>query len=202
MKVILKNKGIKTDLFFIPPFTLYEGEIIVLYLHNTKYTYENEMYLKNIFCGTVKHDNVVLDRKMTFVDYFRESNFRDTFFPSTINKFIKKDADLANPFLVKLFEDKYVTGKTKMHNLGGTQRKLLNLYKTLLKTKDIVFDLGGIDPQGCVLTFKLVQEAVRDNGSAIILTGFDNLKEYAPKFVTIEWNDGDTPLGNEFHFNF
>jgi len=193
MRIVLENKGIKTDTFYIPPFILYEGEVIVLYLYNGKHFYDTEIYLKDIFCGAIKHENVIINKKMSFVGFFRESNFRDVFFPSKVGTYIKKDADLTNPFLEKLFEDKYVTRKTKMNKLGGTQRKLLSLYKSFAKTKDIVFDVAGLDSQGAVLTFKIVQEAVKDKGSAILFDGFEDMKEYTSKFITLEWNDRSLP---------
>lgn len=201
MKIVLENKGIKTDTFYIPPFVLYEGEVVVLFLYNGKHFYDTEMYLKDIFCGNIKHENVTLYKEMTFVDFFRESNFRDLFFPSTINRYLKSQADLTNPFLVKLFEDKYVTRKTRMNKLGGTQRKLLNLYVTLSKTKDIVFDVAGLDPQGAVLTFKMVEETVKDGGSAILFDGFDDMKQHASKYIELEWNeDYAPPARREFKF--
>ncbi|MFH7002380.1 hypothetical protein [Flavobacterium bizetiae] len=199
MKIVLENKGIKTDTFYIPPFVLYEGEVVVLFLYNGKHFYDTEMYLKDIFCGNINHENVTLHKKMTFVDFFRESNFKNIFFPSIVNRYVKKHTDLANPFLVKLFENKYVTRKTKINKLGGTQRKLLNLYVTLSKTKDIVFD-AGLDPQGAVLTFKMVQETVKNEGSAILLDGFDDMKEHASKYIELEWNEGYVPPHKQLEF--
>lgn len=201
MKVVLESKGIKTDTYYIPPFTLYEGEIIVLYLYNGQHFYDTEMYLKDIFCGVIKHENVTINRKMSFVDFFKESKFRDFFSPSSVNRFLKKNTDLTNPFLVKLFEDKYVTLETKMNKLGGTQRKLLSLYKMFSKTKDIVFDLVGLDSSGALLTFKLVEETIRNGGSAILLDGFEDMKEHTSKFITIQWNDGRLPLRDMIDFN-
>ncbi|WP_264529473.1 hypothetical protein [Flavobacterium sp. N502540] len=202
MKIVLENKGIKTDTYYVPPFVLYEGEIAVLFLSNEKCPYDTEMYLKDIFCGKIKHENVTLHKKMTFVDFFRESNFRGYFFPSTVNRYIKRRADLTNPFLVKLFEDKYVTRKTRMNRLGGTQRKLLNLYVTLSKATDIIFDVVGLDPQGSVLTFKMVEETVKNGGSAILFDSFANTKEYASKYIELEWNNGSLPTKKEVEFNF
>ena len=201
MKIVLENKGIKTDTFYIPPFVLYEGEIVVLFLYNGQHFYDTEMYLKDIFCGNTKHENVTLHKNMTFVDFFRESNFKDIFFPSTINRYLKKHTDFSNLFLLKLFEDKYVTRKTRINKLGGTQRKLLNLYVTLSKTKDIVFDVAGLDPQGALLTFTMVEETVKNGGSAILLDGFDDLKQHTSKYIELEWNEGYTPPARrEFKF--
>lgn len=193
MSIVLENKGIKTAAFYVPPFVLREGEVVVLFVYNGSYFYDAEMYLKNIFCGNIKHENVTIHKKMTFVDFFRESNFRAVFFPSTVNRYLKNPVDLTNPFLVKLFEDKYVTRKTKMNKLGGTQRKLLNLYVTLSKTKDIVFDLAGQDPRGANLTFKMVKDAVKDGGSAILLDNFSDMQEHASKYIELEWNEGYVP---------
>ncbi|MCM0666257.1 hypothetical protein [Flavobacterium tyrosinilyticum] len=202
MKIVLENKGIKTETYYIPPFTLYEGEIVVLFLYNGMHFYDTEMYLKDIFCGVIKHENVTINRKMFFVDFFKGSKFRDIFFPSKVNRYLRKDADLTNPFLVKLFEDKYVTRKTKMNKLGGTQRKLLSLYKTFSKTKDIVFDVAGLDSSGALLTFKLVEETIKNGGSAILLDGFEEIKGHTSKFITLEWNDGRLPLQDKINLNF
>ena len=52
--MLIKNKGIKTDTFYIPPFDLNVGEIIVLHLFNGQHFYETEMLLKDIFIGKTK----------------------------------------------------------------------------------------------------------------------------------------------------
>jgi hypothetical protein len=200
MKIVLENKGIKTDTFYVPPFVLYEGEVVVVYLSGGGHYYDTEMFLKDIFCGNTEHKNVIVNKKITFIDYFRESNFRDIFFPSRVNRYIKKDADLTNPFLVKLFENKYVTRETKMNKLGGTQRKLIRLYVAFSKTKDIIFDLAGLDPQGAELTFKMVKEVVKNGGSAILLDNFPDMKEHASKYIDLEWNDGNVLQKKEFKF--
>ncbi|MCD0466289.1 hypothetical protein [Flavobacterium sp. ENC] len=202
MNIVIENKGIKTDSFYVPAFVLLESEVVVLYLFGGGYYYDTEMFLKDIFCGNIKHENVTTNKRMMFVDYFRESNFIDVFFPSKVNRYVKKDADLTNPFLVKLFEDKYVTRKTKMNSLGGTQRKLISLYVAFSKTKDIIFDLAGLDAQGAELTFKLVKEAVKNGGSAILLDNFPDMKEHASKYIQLEWNKDKLPPTKEFKFNF
>ncbi|HEX8017341.1 MAG TPA: hypothetical protein VF465_19080 [Flavobacterium sp.] len=194
MRIILENKGIKTDTYYIPPFVLYEGEIIVLYLQNGEHLYDTEIFLRNIFCGKIKHENVILQRKMTFVDYFRRSYFRDTFFPLTVKRYLKKNADLKSPLSRKIFEEKWITPETKIERIPGTPRKLLTLFAALSKTKDIVFDLGALDDEGYEYSFKIVEGIVKDGGSAILLHCFDNMKEYASKIITLEWNDDHSPF--------
>ncbi|KUJ59692.1 hypothetical protein AR687_21755 [Flavobacteriaceae bacterium CRH] len=205
MKVVLENKGIKTDTYYIPPFVLHEGEIIVLYLYNGKHLYDAEIFLRDIFCGKIKHENVILYKKMTFVEYFKRSYFRDTFFPLTVKRYFKKNANLKSRLSKKIFEDKWkwITPETKLEKIPGTPKKLLTLYAALSKTKDIVFDLGALDDEGYEYSFKAIEEIVKqDGGSAILLHCFDNMEEYASRIITLEWYDGHPPEGNEFHFNF
>ncbi|SHL13677.1 hypothetical protein [Flavobacterium chilense] len=202
MKIVLENKGIKTDTFYIPPFVLYEGEVVVLYLYNGKHLYDTEILLRDIFCGKIKHENVILYRKMRFVEYFRRSYFRDTFFPLTVGIYLRKNANPRSHFSNKIFEDEWIKKETKIERLPGTVRKLLTLYAALSKTKDIIFDLPALDSQGTELAFKMVKDAVKDGGSAILLDGYDDMREHTSKFITLEWNNGNPPPENEFHFKF
>lgn len=200
MNIVLENKGIKTDTFYVPPFVLQEGEGLVLYLYNGDHFYDTEMFLKAIFCGTTKHKNMTLHKNMTFVEHFKESNFRSRFSPITVGEYLRKNANLNDPFSKKIFEIDWITSKTKMNKLPGTPRKLLCLYATLSKTKDIVFDLAGLDHEGVDFTFKMVKEAVKNGGSAILLDGFDDLKEQASKYIELEWNKGKLRPETEFKF--
>ena len=200
MNIVIENKGIKTDSFYVPPFVLREGEVVVLFLYNGGDYYDAEIFLRDIFCGKIKHENVTLNRKMKFVDYFRRSYFRDTFFPLTVGRYLKKNADPKSPFFSKIFEDKWIKKETKIEKLAGTPRKLLTLYATLSKTKNIVFDLPALDWEGTEFAFKMVNDAVKDGGSAILLDGFDDMKEYVPKFIEVEWNINNLPPLKEFKF--
>jgi len=202
MNIVLENKGIQTDTFYLPAFVLLEGEVVVLFLNNRGHYNDTEMFLKDIFCGKIKHENVILHRKMKYVDYFRRSYFRDTFFPLTVGRYLKKNADLKSPFPNRIYEDKWIKKETKIEKLAGTQRKLLTLYATLSKTKDIVFDLPALDWEGTEFAFKMVADAVKDGGSAILLDGIENMKEYAAEFIELEWNKDKLPPIKEFKFKF
>lgn len=196
MKIVLENKGIKTAAYYIPPFVLHEGEIIVLYLRNGKHLHDTEVFLRDVFCGKAKHENVILHRKMTFVEYFKRSYFRDTFFPLTVKRYLKKNANRKSPLSKKIFEDKWewITPETKLEKIPGTPKKLLTIYAALSKTKDIVFDLGALDDEGYEYSFKAIEGIVKqDEGSAILLHCFDNMGEYASKIITLEWNAGHPP---------
>ena len=200
MDIVIENKGIKTDSFYVPPFVLREGEVVVLFLFNGSYYYDTEMFLKDIFCGKIKHENVIIHKKMTFVKHFQESNLRRTFYPITVGEYLRKNANLNDPFSKKIYEIEWITSRTKMSSLAGAPRRLLCLYAALSKTKDIVFDLGGVDPKGAEFTFKMVNEAIKDGGSAILLDSFDDMKLHASKYIELEWNMDNLPPLKEFKF--
>lgn len=113
---------------------------------------------------------------------------------------LRKTQILKVLFFSKIYEDKWIKKETKIEKLAGTPRKLLTLYATLSKTKNIVFDLPALDWEGTEFAFKMVNDAVKDGGSAILLDGFDDMKEYAPKFIEVEWNINNLPPLKEFKF--
>ena len=192
--MIIENKGIKTDTFYIPPFNLQEGEVVVLYLHNCPDSYDAQMVLKNIFCGIVKDKDVIIHKKLKFVEHFKESRFRYYFYPITVGEYLRKRSDLNSPFSIKIFETQWITNKTKVNTLPGNPRRLLSLYATLSKTKNIVFDLLGQDPEGVEFAFKMVKEAVKSGGSAILLYNFNGLKEHCAKYIELEWRNNSVDI--------
>ncbi len=88
--MLIENKGIKIDNFYIPPFDLNVGEIVVLYLFNGQHFYETEMFLKDIFCGKTKDENVIVNKNLTFVEHFIEPKLRRLFYPVTVGNQLTK----------------------------------------------------------------------------------------------------------------
>ncbi|WP_298321372.1 hypothetical protein [uncultured Aquimarina sp.] len=186
--MLIKNKGIKTDTFYIPPFDLNVGEIIVLHLFNGQHFYETEMFLKDIFIGKTKDTNVVLTQNLTFVEHFIEPKIRRLFYPLTVGEYLNKNANLNSPYASKIYETEWINKKTKVNTLPGNPRRLLSLFATLSKTKNIVFDVAGQDPKGAEKTYELVKEVVNNGGSAILLDCFEDMKNDCTKYVELQWN--------------
>ncbi|WP_341902976.1 hypothetical protein [Fluviicola taffensis] len=183
----IQNKGIRTDAFYIPPFDLKEGEIVVIYLSNGPHFFQTEMFLKDIFSGSKKNENVEVYEKLTFVEHFIEPKFRRLFRPVTVGEYLKKNADLESPFATRIYENKWIHKKRKVNELAGTPRKLVSLYATLSKTSDIIFDLTGVDPKGAEEVFGIVREVVRKGGSAILLDSFEDMKNECDKYIELQW---------------
>lgn len=189
--MLIENKGIKTDTFYIPPFDLNNGEIVIIYLFGGGYFHKTAMFLKDIFCNKVKNENIIIHKELTFVPHFIEPNLRRIFYPVTVGEYLKKNANLASPYATKIYEIDQINEKTKIKTLIGNRKKLLCLYATLSKTENIIFDLIGQGPQEAEEIYKIIKEIVKKGGSVILLDSFDDLKNDCTKYIEIQWN----PLG-------
>ena len=58
--MLIENKGIRKDNFYIPPFILNEGEIVVLYLFNGEHLYGTEITYPVIMCLIYGINNDIL----------------------------------------------------------------------------------------------------------------------------------------------
>ncbi len=186
--MIIENKGIKKDNYFIPPFELNKGELIVLYLFGGQHFYPTKMYLKDIFTGKLKDENVLVNMPLKFVDYFVEPRWRSLFYPITVGEYLKENANLNSEYATKIYEThNWITTKTKVHSLPGTPRKQLCLFERLSKSKNIIFDLEGQDPLGVEETYKFVKENIKNGGSGILLDWADDMKNDCTKFIELQW---------------
>lgn len=187
--MLIKNKGIETDTFYIPPFDLNQGEIVVLFLFGGQHFYETEMFLKDIFTGRTADKNVEIKEKLSFVEHFKEPKLRRLFYPMTVEEYLKRNANLDSSFASKIYEIDWINKKTKVNSLAGNPRRLLSLYATLSMTKNIVLDLVGQDPKGAAETYEVVKEVVKKGGSAILLDYFDDMKNDCTKYVELQWKE-------------
>lgn len=186
--MLIKSKGIKTDTFYIPPFDLNNGEIVIIYLFGGGHFHKTAMFLKDIFCNKVKNENVIMHKELTFVQHFIEPNLRRIFYPVTVGEYLKKNANLASPYATKIYEIDQINEKTKIKTLIGNRKKLLYLYATLSKTENIIFDLIGQGPIEAEEIYKIIKEIVKKGGSAILLDSFDDLKNDCTKYIELRWN--------------
>ncbi|RTZ49904.1 hypothetical protein EJ377_07045 [Chryseobacterium arthrosphaerae] len=77
--------------------------------------------------------------------------------------------------------------KTKVQNLGGNPRHLLSLYSTLSKTDHIILDVVGQGLEGSIEIYKIVNEVVKNGGSAILLDNFNDMKDKCTKYIELQW---------------
>lgn len=186
-KILIQNKGIKTDQYFIPPFDVKEGDFVLIDISGHVISSYVEEKLTAIFTGKEKHENVTINKSYTFVKHFRESEFRHRFFPTTVGEYLAKNANSKSKFADKIYEINWINKKTQINRLEGNNRKLISLYSTLSKTNNIVFDLAGQDWEGMEHAAKIVKDEIADDGSAIVFDWSDHLKNVSTKYIKIEW---------------
>lgn len=194
--MLIKNKGIRTDKYFIPPFELKEGELVVICICNGAHYHDIKMELVDIFTGKIKNDTVEITQPLTFVEHFIEPTFRRMFYPVTVGEFIKQRGGNEKDIIQKVCSHSAVydiasplTTRTKVNSLEGTPRKLLSLYTTLSNTDTIIFDLDGQSPQGAQETYEMVKNSVKGGGAAIFIDWTEDMKNDCTLFVKIEWVD-------------
>lgn len=49
------------------------------------------------------------------------------------------------------------------------------------------------DPAGADFTIKVVKEAIKNGGSAILLDSHEDMKQYASQYISLEWNNQSPP---------
>ena len=185
--MLIKNKGLKTDTFYLPPFELNVGEIVVLSLSNGHHSYEAATYLKDIFTGKTKDNHVLVNQKLTYVEHFIEPKFRRLIYPVTVGEYLKRNANSDSPYATKIYEDEWINKRTKVKTLAGNPRGLLRLYVALSKTNNIIFDLVGQDPNGVEQTYNTVKKEASRGGAAILLDYLDGMKSDCTQYVEVEW---------------
>ncbi|MFD1601307.1 hypothetical protein ACFSJW_23185 [Flavobacterium artemisiae] len=185
--LLIECKGIETDYFYIPPFNVREGDFVVIRLDNHAVSTYVEEKLIAIFTGKEKHENVTIYKPYTFVKHFRESRFKDRFFPATVGEYLSKNANPKSEFASKIYEINWINKKTHINRLEGNNRKLISLYSVLSKTNNIIFDLAAQDWEGMEHAAKIVKDEIEDNGSAILFDWTDDLKNFSTKYIKIEW---------------
>ncbi len=185
--MLIASKGIKTDNFYIPPFELNEGEIIVMGLFGGQHFYETCMYLKDIFSGITVNPSVTVHRPLTFVEHFIEPRLRQMFYPVSVGEYLKKHANPESHYFKKIYEWHWITPKIKVNSLPGNPRGRLQLFATLSRTNNIVFDLVGQDPIGAEESYAVVKENVKNGGAAILLDNFNEKSLDCTRYIELEW---------------
>ncbi len=186
--MLIKNNGLKTDYFYLQPFELNKGEIVVINIQGGGYFYETEMYLKNIFSGNLVNKEIFVNQKLLYVEHFIEPKIRHLFYPMRVGEYIRKNANLQSHFATKIYETPQIIKRTKINSLVAYHKNLLSLYTSLSKTNNIIFDLVGHDPHSSYAIYDIVKENVKKTGSAILLDNCNDMKNNCTTYIELEWD--------------
>lgn len=182
----IESSGFTVNGFYVRPFQLNPGEIVVIQLFGGSHHHDLKMRLVDIFSGRVQNENVTVKQPLRFVDHFREHGFRRWLWPTTVGEYLRRNADVSDPLSTKIFDYAFITKKTKVNSLVGNPRRLLAISAMLTIANDIIFDLVGADPQGASAIYELVKGKVKEGGSAILLDWVDDMKNDCTRFIAVE----------------
>ncbi len=184
--MLIECKGIQVSKYFVPPFYLNKGEIVVIYLHRESEHYFDAMKaLIAIFTGKVKNDGVHVRQQLTYADFFHESKMRELFYPVTVNEYLRRNSNRENGIGKMIYDKSYIKPTTRINTLTPNDRKLLSLYSTLSHTSDIVFDLTALFFEG-IEAYGVVKKYVNEGGAAILIDWTDEEKNDCSKFIVTE----------------
>lgn len=185
--MLIECKGIRTEDYYIPPFTLSKREIVLIYLYGGGHYYPLKHTLINAFTKTTSNKHLIIHKPLTFVRHFKEPALRKLLCPVTVQEYIDKNTDQDKAIAYKIYSEKQITANTRINTLSLLQRKLLSLYVTISKTKHILFDLDGLCPQEAEYMYAIVKDFVRTGVSAIHFDWCDEYKHDCTTYIEIQW---------------
>lgn len=179
----IQCKGAQFGRLYVPPFKLFQGEFSIIYLFHGPHFWDIMLELAEILTGKRQHKQFVVHKPLIFVEHIQQGKLRSTFRPLTVKRYFKSHGLNNIEISQDYFQDDRVKPQTKISHLPGNPRKKISLLATLSYSKDIVFDLTGVDPKGGKEIFEFVKEVVAKGGTAILLDGYDNFKDDNIKFI-------------------
>ncbi len=185
--MLIDFKGLKTEDHIIPPFQLNQGEMVLVYLYGGGHYYPLKSALKNVLTRRINDEQITIHEPLLFVDYFKEPTFRKMLYPVTVGEYIKKNGGPNEAIAHKIYAENQITESTRVNTLNVLQRKLLSLYVTVSKTKNIIFDLDGLSAQSSEYAYRIVKNFVKDGLSAIYIDWCDEYKNDCTTYVELQW---------------
>ena len=177
MDLILKCEGIEIEEYFVPPFTLYSGEVVRFWIqiipNNTnKSGYEISQILREIFSSRKEQEGLKINHQIPFAESILETGILSTIFPLTVRQYLQKRRKLNLTQIQDILQELKLNSKDKIGYLDFTTRKSLSISSLFKKCDRISFDYYGLDPLGTEKIDNLIMKTIRTGKSAI---GFDNL---------------------------
>lgn len=185
---MLQTAGTAIDDFYIPPFKVEKGDIVVIRLPNGSHFYSLLARLVDMLTGRVKNDTIDLKAEFRFVEPIKESLWASIFHPLSVEQYVKKYGNPGSDLAKRIYELEGIKPNTKINTLPGNTRKLLSVLTTFSWTNKIILDLAGVDPTGGQQTFNLVKSKINNSGAAILIDSNDDFKNDCSTFLKLEFS--------------
>jgi hypothetical protein len=188
---IVSLHGIQAGPFYIPPFTAYPGQIVLVHFPNhPDFLSASQQLARTIISMTETQPGKSSDpfrRVDTPMDM--ESDWRNRFYRTTVQRYIRRTGNPENDPMPRALHLTGVTSRTSVNQIPATYRKIIALCSALSWTNNIIFDLAGVGPEGGITAFQLAKEAIGTNGIAILTDTYDEFKDQCSQYIAVELND-------------
>jgi hypothetical protein len=191
---MVHSAGFTVDNFFIPPFTVQQGEILIIDIDNGPHFVSLRDRLVNIFLKRESDGKVFVNEPFRFVSSIEETVWQRFFKRLTVKDYIENASSPDSSLPNEIYDIAHIKPKTKIIELAGTPRKILSVLCSLSWSDKIIFDLLGVDPLGAEKIFILVKNHIGPEGCAILIDGYDDFKNSGSKYVKAIY----TGSGSEF----
>lgn len=187
--VVIDCKGFKIDRFYIPPFQLKKGEMLIIECYGGAHFFPLSQQLAALFSGQVKHENITLFEQMGYAEPITEDRFKKIFNPLTIEKYLKNHSKNGRIDDLKLLflKENQLSNSTPIDRLKQDENRLLSIYAELTKHCGVIFDFLGIGPDSGEQIFDFTLELVnKENKCGILLNNFNDLQDKDLKHIQIQ----------------
>ncbi|WP_052592026.1 hypothetical protein [Aureispira sp. CCB-QB1] len=184
--MIAQSNGFIVNGFKIPPFTLNKGDFILLFVENSFEALHLKEQLFLLFSSKKLHPKLTINENITTVANIQLNSIKEFFIPTSVQKYIYKNAKTPSNTLHQIVSFENIFPNSKITHLPGTDRKLISLLTTLSYTRNIIFDLGGLDPLGAEkIVNEVTNQLIHKGGAAILIDSFEGFENRCSQFLKI-----------------
>lgn len=190
MNPLIRNVGFTWKGFSVPPFVLYEGEMIRLWIPMARYPsqeiggHEFSRELQKIILGNQEITEVQIYTPLPFADDILQSKISYFFAPLSVGQYLLKKRKLSNFVAEKIMHKLDLKAHDIILQLTYSKRKSLSIMAMVPDEMCIVFDYYGLSPTSEENLTELVHEQVEDGKSFIAFDNLDYLTKSEPyKFI-------------------
>ncbi len=189
---MVRSAGFTVDNFFIPPFTIQQGEILIIDIDNGPHFVHLRDRLVSTFLNRESNNKIFVNEPFRLATPIVENAWQRFFIRLTVKEYIKNAGNPNSLLPNEIYDIAYIKPKTKIIELAGTSRKMLSVLCSLSWSDKIIFDLLGIDPMGAENIFTLVKKHIGQKGCAILIDGYDDFKNSGSRYVKAIYNSSSS----------
>lgn len=187
---MVQSKGLTIDNFYIPPFTVNKGDMVIIELPNGPHFSEVLFKMVDLLTRRQESPDIHVSADFKFVSHITETGWKRFFRSMTVGRYIREHSNPTNKIVDKVYDICNIKPSTEIRRMQGNHRKILSMLNTLSWTNNFIFDLVGVDPTGGAKAYDLAKENIRNDGTVILLDNYDDFKNDCTRYIKYELVSG------------